>query len=88
MNKICVIVGLNDDTANNNGVYTIVNEDHGAFTSLGDARDELLNILEEVKEDSKEMEYEFSYELDDKRLEVTFETGSVETYTIHQLTVN
>lgn len=88
MNKIYVIVGLNDDTANDDAVYTIVNEDHGAFTFLADAKKELINILEEIKEESKEMGYEISYELDDKRLEVTFETGSVETYTIHQLTVN
>lgn len=68
--------------------YLTVSEPCGAHTSQAKAQAELAAILQEIREEATGNGYEFSYEMDDKMLEVTFESGQVETYKIFKMLVN
>ncbi len=85
---VWVVAGLNDNSANFEGVTLMVSEPCGAHTSHLKAKAELEAILEEIRQEANDGEYEFNYEMDDWHLSVDFESGSHEYYRIYKMLVN
>lgn len=88
MRKVYVVVGLVDDSENGNIPYIALSDDHGAYNKFEDAREELYKILAEIREESEKEGYTFETEFYEKELRITFETGLVEIYKIHELKIN
>lgn len=68
--------------------HLCVSEPCGAHSSQVKAQAELSAILDEIRQEANENGYEFTYEMDNSTLEVSFESGQVETYKIFKMLVN
>jgi len=83
-----IVTGFEHD---DQGLVTLIcNENHALHSSRAKAETEIMNILDEIRADAVEMDYQFTYNLDRERgtLEVTYETGTVEMYYIIKAKLN
>lgn len=80
-----VITGVSDDPDNGTTVFG-----PSLFSSLEKARHEIENILQEIHQESVEQNYAYTHRWYEPKLEleVTFDTGTVETYTIRKVKLN
>lgn len=86
---VWVIVGLEDDSQNFGGTYIIPNEKHGAHSSFGKAKAELLEISQDIYIKTCNGQFEVAeHNLGEDSLEVIFENGSVEYYKIYKMRLN
>lgn len=81
-----LVVGIEED---DQGRSTLILSDaHALHTSKEKAIAELGQILEEIRNDANEMEYEFTYVMGDENLTVDYESGTQEFYTIRKVKLN
>ena len=85
---VYVVAGINDATANYDGAYLIVSEQHACHSTLEKAQNELVAILAEIRKEATEEGYEIEYDMDGQSLSVDFDSGSHEYYRIYKVLVN
>lgn len=85
---VYVVAGINDATANYDGAYLIVSEQHACHRTLEKAQNELVAILHEIQHEATENGYEIEYDMDEQSLTVDFDSGSHEYYRIYKVLVN
>ena len=78
------IAGIQDFSANYDGVNLMVNKKHGAHSSLAKAQKELVMILDEASHEREDM----NFEIDDTSLSIEYSDGTFEEYYIYKLLVN
>lgn len=81
-----LVVGIEDDDQGRSTL--ILSDSHALHTSKEKAVAELGAILDEIRRDANEMEYEFEYVMGDDNLTVDYESGSQEFYTIRKIKLN
>ena len=83
---VYVVVGICEPEMEQS--YTIVSEAHAGHSTMEKAQGELQAILDEIRQEAVEQEYEITYEMDNDSLNVEFPSGSNEYYKIHKILVN
>lgn len=83
---VYVVVGVSEPEMEQS--YLIVSEMHAGHSSLEKAQRELCAILDEIRQEANENEYEFTYEMDNDSLSVDFNNGAQEYYKIYKILVN
>ena len=83
---VYVVVGVSEPEMEQS--YLIVSEMHAGHSSLEKAQRELGAILDEIRHEANENEYEFTYETDNDSLSVDFNNGTQEYYKIYKILVN
>ena len=81
-----LVVGIEED--GQGGATLILSDAHALHSSKEKAVAELGTILEEIRNDANEMEYEFTYVMGDENLTVDYESGSQEFYIIRKVKLN
>ena len=81
-----LVVGIEED--DQAGSTLRLSDAHALHTSKEKAIAELGQILEEIRNDANEMEYEFTYVMGDENLTVDYESGTQEFYTIRKVKLN
>lgn len=83
---VYVVVGICEPEMEQS--YLIVSEAHAGHSTMEKAQRELQAILDEIRQEATEQEYEITYEMDNDSLNVEFPSGSNEYYKIHKILVN
>lgn len=83
---VYVVVGVSEPEMEQS--YLMVSEMHAGHSSLEKAQRELGTILDEIRQEANENEYEFTYEMDNDSLSVDFNNGTQEYYKIYKILVN
>ena len=83
---VYVVVGVSEPEMEQS--YLIVSEMHAGHSNLEKAQRELGAILDEIRQEANENEYEFTYEMNNDSLSVDFNNGTQEYYKIYKILVN